>query len=267
VGPNSRAPSPGSGARVANTPRVSVITACRNSAKTIAGTLESVNNQSFQNIEHVVVDGASTDETLDIIHRFPVSKSISEPDKGIYDALNKGIALSTGDIVGFLNSDDIYADNDIIQCVVEQFMAHSLDAVYGDVAFIKGDDFDRVVRVYSSRRFHPSRIGWGWMPAHPALFVSREIFERRGAFKTDYHIAGDFEFVARAFSMPGFRYRYVPKVLVKMRMGGISTRGWRSTLLLNKEVLRACRENGIHTNYLKILSKYPIKAIEFLGRR
>jgi glycosyltransferase involved in cell wall biosynthesis len=269
VGPNSLATASfiSAEARKANTPSVSVITACHNSAKTIAGTLKSVCDQSFHNIEHVVVDGGSTDETLDIIHRVSVSKLLSEPDRGIYDALNKGIALSTGDIIAFLNSDDIYAGNDVIECVAEQFMAHSLDAVYGDVAFVKDDDLDRVVRLYSSKRFRPSRIAWGWMPAHPTLFVSRRIFERYGAFKTDYRIAGDFEFVARVFSAPNLRYRYVPKVLVKMRTGGISTRGWRTTLLLNREVLRACRENGINTNYLKILSKYPEKVIEFLRWR
>lgn len=260
------ASSIGPGTRKASTPKVSVITACYNSAKTIAGTLRSVYDQSFHNIEHIIVDGGSTDGTLEIIlaHRTSVSRLISEPDRGIYDALNKGIALSTGDVIAFLNSDDVYAGNDVIECVVEQFMAHSLDAVYGDAAFVKGDDFDRVVRLYSSRRFRPSRIGWGWMPAHPTLFVAKKIFERHGVFKADYRIAGDFEFVARVFSMPNFRYRYFPKVLVKMRMGGISTRGWRTTLLLNNEVLRACRENGIHTNYLKILSKYPEKVIEFL---
>jgi glycosyltransferase involved in cell wall biosynthesis len=256
------------GAQESPTRKVSIITACYNSAKTIAGTLKSVYDQQFRNIEHIVVDGGSTDGTLNIIHahRCSISKFVSEPDKGIYDALNKGIALSSGDIIAFLNSDDIYADNNVIKYVVEQFVAQSSDAVYGDVAFVKGDDFDQVIRVYSSRRFHPSRIGWGWMPAHPALFVSRRIFEKHGAFNTDYRIAGDFEFVARIFVQPALRYLYVPRVLVKMRTGGISTRSWKSTLLLNKEVLKACRENGINTNYMKILSKYPEKIIEFLRR-
>jgi hypothetical protein len=141
---------------------------------------------------------------------------------------------------------------------------HAVDAVYGNVAFVRADDLERVVRVYRSQHFRPSRIAWGWMPAHPALFLSRKVFERFGDFKTDYAIAADFEFVARTFSSPGFSYRYLPKVLVKMRMGGISTKGWRSTVTLNREVLRACRENGIRSNYLKILSKYPAKALEFL---
>jgi glycosyltransferase involved in cell wall biosynthesis len=245
--------------------KVSVITACYNSARTIADTIRSVSSQSYRAIEHIVVDGGSTDGTLEIVasRRASIARLIAGPDDGIYDALNKGLAASSGNIIGFLHADDVYAGEDVIECVVREMAAHSLDAVYGNVAFVRGDDLDRVVRVYRSGRFRPSRIGWGWMPAHPALFLARRVFERFGGFKTDYTIAADFEFVARTFSTPGFGYRYLPKVLVKMRMGGISTKGWRSTVTLNREVLRACRENGIHSNYLKILSKYPAKALEF----
>jgi glycosyltransferase involved in cell wall biosynthesis len=246
--------------------KVSVITACYNSARTIATTIDSVAGQSYRDIEHIIVDGGSTDATLDIIssRRGRVSRRITGPDDGIYDALNKGLAASTGDVVGFLHSDDVYAESGVIQRVVEEMSTQSLEALYGDVAFVKGDDFDHIVRVYSSRHFRPSRIAWGWMPAHPALFVSQELFRQVGPFRTDYSIAADFEFVARIFAKPTFRYAYLPQVLVKMRMGGVSTRGWRSTLTLNREVLRACRENGISSNYLKILSKYPAKALEFL---
>lgn len=246
--------------------KVSVITACYNSAKTIADSLDSVAAQTYSDIEHIIVDGGSGDGTLVAIegHRRRVATLISGPDHGIYDALNKGIAASSGDIVAFLHSDDVYAATDVIERIVEEMTTQSLEALYGDAAFVKGDDLDRIVRVYSSRRFRPSRIGWGWMPAHPALFVSRKLYRQYGVFKTDYAIAGDFEFVARLFAKPTFRYAYVPRVLVKMRMGGSSTRGWRSTLTVNREVLRACRENGIPTNYLKILSKYPAKALEFL---
>ena len=246
--------------------KVSVITACYNSARTIADTIRSVSSQSHREIEHILVDGGSTDGTLDIIgaQRASIAKLIPGPDNGIYEALNKGLVESTGDIIGFLHADDIYAQDDVIEGVVRELTAHSLDAVYGNVAFVRSDDVNHVVRIYSSGRFRPSRIAWGWMPAHPALFLSRRVFEKFGRFKTDYTIAGDFEFVARTFSTPNFKYRYLPKVLVKMRMGGISTKGWRSTVTLNKEVLRACRENGISSSYLKILSKYPAKALEFL---
>lgn len=246
--------------------KVSIITACYNSARTIAGSLESVAGQTYPDIEHVVVDGGSSDRTLELVraHGARVAKVIPGPDRGIYDALNKGVAGSSGDVIAFLHSDDVYAGAGVIEAVVRRMSAESLDALYGDVAFARGEDFDRIVRVYSSRHFRPSRLGWGWMPAHPALFVSRKLFRQYGLFKTDYAIAGDFEFVARIFARPTFAYAYVPKILVKMRTGGVSTKGFRSTLVLNREVLRACRENGISSNYLKVLSKYPAKALEFL---
>jgi glycosyltransferase involved in cell wall biosynthesis len=225
-----------------------------------------VASQAYPEIEHVVVDGGSTDGTLEAIaaHGTRIEKVIHGPDRGIYDALNKGLAAISGDVVAFLHSDDVYANPLVIGDVVQQMSADSLDALYGDVAFVRADNLERVVRVYSSRRFRPSRIAWGWMPAHPALFLARGVFQQYGSFKIDYAIAGDFEFIARIFAKPTFRYAYIPKVLVKMRMGGSSTKGLRSTLTLNKEVLRACRENGIPSNYLKILSKYPAKALEFL---
>jgi glycosyltransferase involved in cell wall biosynthesis len=246
--------------------KVSIITTCYNSVQTVAWSLKSVASQTHPHVEHIVVDGGSNDGTLQVIaeHSARISKVIHGPDRGIYDALNKGIANSTGDIVAFLHSDDVYSGPRVIEEVVQRMSNESLDALYGDVAFVRGDDFDRVVRVYSSRHFRPSRIGWGWMPAHPALFLSRALFQKYGRFKVDYAIAGDFEFVARIFARPTFPYAYVPKILLKMRLGGSSTKGLKSTLILNKEVLRACRENGIPSNYVKILSKYPLKALEFL---
>ena len=248
--------------------RVSIITACYNRAATIGEALQSVAAQTHDDIEHIVVDGGSTDGTLEVLerHRAALAKFIPGPDQGLYDALNKGVAAATGDIVGFLHADDLYARDDVIAAVVERMQSQSLDALYGDVAFVRAHDVGAVVRVYSSRRFHPARIAWGWMPAHPALFLRRAVYRQHGGFKTDYRIAADFEFVARIFSTGTLRYAYLPQVLIKMRLGGVSTRGWRSTLTLNREVMRACRENGIATNYFKILSKYPAKALEFIVR-
>jgi glycosyltransferase involved in cell wall biosynthesis len=249
--------------------KVSVITACYNRARTIGDTIRSVASQAYRGIEHVVVDGGSTDGTLEVVaaHRASIARLVPGPDRGIYDALNKGVAASSGDVIAFLHADDVYADDGVIGDIVKEFSSQALDAVYGNVAFVRGDDFERIVRVYDSGRFRPSQIAWGWMPAHPAIFLKRAVFEKFGRFKTDYAIAADFEFVARTFSSPDFRSRYLPRVLVKMRLGGISTRGWRSTLILNREVLRACRENGIRSSYFKILSKYPAKALEFLRSR
>jgi glycosyltransferase involved in cell wall biosynthesis len=246
--------------------KTSVITVCRNSASTIEDTIRSVANQIHANIEHIVVDGASTDGTLDVVDRYRdgLAKIISEPDRGIYDAMNKGVAVANGDIICFLNSDDVYANNAVIGKVVDCLQRQDLDAVYGDVEFFKNETPGIALRRYRSDRFRPDRIGWGWMPAHPALFVRRRIFDQYGGFRTNYRIAGDFEFVARIFHRDALRYCYLPEVLVRMRMHGVSTSGWRNTWLLNREVLQACRENGIPTNIFKILSKYPVKIFEYL---
>jgi len=246
--------------------KTSVITVCRNSASTIEDAIRSVASQTYPDIEHIVVDGASTDGTLDLLERYRdrLAKVISEPDRGIYDAMNKGVDFATGEIICFLNSDDVYADSAVISKVVDHLRRDNLDVVYGDVAFFKDETPAITLRRYRSNRFRPDRIGWGWMPAHPALFVRRHVFDQYGGFRADYRIAGDFEFVARIFRRDTLRHCYLPEVLVRMRLRGISTGGWRNTLLLNKEVLRACRENGIPTNIFKILSKYPVKMLEYL---
>lgn len=245
--------------------KVSVITVGRNSAATLPDTLRSVAGQSFPRVEHIVVDGNSTDATREIValHGSHVAKFLSEPDRGIYDAMNKGLALASGDIIGFLNADDLYADEHVLERVVRAMERDNLDAAFGDVAFFRTGEPGCVLRRYRSDRFHPRRLAWGWMPAHPALFMRREVFRRVGQFRIDYRIAGDFEFIARAFKDDGLRYRHLPDILVMMRTGGVSTSGWRNTLTLNREVLRACRENGISTNLMKILSKYPAKLLEF----
>lgn len=245
--------------------KVTVITVSRNSAATLPETLRSVAAQTLPTVEHIVVDGASTDATPDIVrqHGAHVAKFLSEPDHGIYDAMNKGLRLATGDIIGFLNADDRYADAGVLERVARAMDREGLDAIFGDVAFFRARSPQAIVRRYRSDRFHPNRLAWGWMPAHPALFMRREIFQRIGPFRTDYRIAGDFELVARAFKDGNLRFRHLPEVLVMMRTGGISTGGWRNTLILNREVLRACRENGISTNLIKILSKYPAKLLEF----
>lgn len=248
--------------------KISVITVCFNSAQTIESTLCSVATQANAEVEHIVVDGASTDKTVTILQSYldQLARVISEPDRGIYDAMNKGVRVATGDVIGFLNADDVYAHQNVLATVAEVMTREHLDAMFGDVEFFRPGSPIRTFRRYSSARFRPDRIAWGWMPAHPALFVRREVFQQVGLFRTDYRIAGDFEFVARAFSKNRLRYRHLPQVLVRMRTGGISTGGWRNTLLLNREVLRACRENGIPTNMLKILSKYPAKLLEYFHK-
>ena len=248
--------------------KISIITVAFNAASTIADTLESVAAQTHPEIEHIVVDGASTDGTLEIVERHGkhVARLISEPDQGIYDAMNKGLGLATGEVIGFLNADDVYADNRVLERVSAIMAKDDLDALFGDAEFVSPTRPNQPLRRYRSERFRPERIAWGWMPAHPALFLSRSVYERFGKFRTDYRIAGDFELVARIFHGGTLAYRHVPEVLVRMRTGGISTGGWRNTLMLNREVLQACRENHIPINLLKILSKYPAKLLEFLHK-
>ena len=226
-----------------------------------------MSEQSHQDVEHIVIDGGSTDETCALVRRYGarVTSLLSEPDNGIYDAMNKGLAMATGHVVGFLNSDDAYASSNVL-AQVAQAIGHedNLDAVFGDVVFFDAARPDRLVRRYRSNRFRPALLGWGWMPAHPALFVLHGIFERVGNFRTDFRIAGDYEWIARAFGKGTLRYQHLPEVLVRMQTGGVSTGGWRNTLLLNCEVMRACKVNGISTNWFKILSKYPAKLREFI---
>jgi glycosyltransferase involved in cell wall biosynthesis len=246
--------------------KVTIITAAYNAAKTIDETLDSVARQSYPNIEHIVVNGASTDDTQSIIEQYrdKLAAVVSGPDHGVYDAMNKGLALASGEVVGFLNADDIYADKDVLSRVAGIMEHESLDALFGDVEFFRSEDPTRTVRRYRSARFSPDQIALGWMPAHPALFLRRRVYEHYGVFRTDYRIAGDFEYCARIFHSDTLVYRSLPETLVRMRTGGISTSGWRNTVLLNREVLRACRENGINTNIIKIFSKYPAKLMEFL---
>ncbi len=246
--------------------KISVITVCYNSARTLERSLQSVATQDWTAIEHIVIDGASTDGTREILEHFRsrLAYLVSEPDGGIYDAMNKGLAHATGDIVCFLNADDQYASTNVLSVVASQMRDHNLDALIGDVGFFNEKNPKHIVRRYRSERFRPSRLAWGWMPAHPALFLRKEVVQRVGQFKTDYRIAGDFEFIIRVFHGRALKFHHFPEVMVNMQTGGLSTRGFGAKLLLNREVLRACRENGLQTNIAKILSKYPLKILEFL---
>jgi glycosyltransferase involved in cell wall biosynthesis len=244
----------------------SVITVCFNSAETIDRALQSVADQDWPSVQHIVIDGASTDGTTQILEgrRDQLSHMISEPDRGIYDAMNKGLNLATGDVICFLNADDYYDSNQVLSIVAKAMQQEQLDALVGDVGFFRKDNTRHLVRHYRSSRFTPKRLAWGWMPAHPALFMRQQVFRRVGRFKTDYQIAADYEYVVRAFCCgTPLRYRHLPEVLVRMQMGGVSTKGISATIRLNQEIIRACRENGVTTNYLKILVKYPLKLLEF----
>jgi len=245
---------------------ISVITVCRNAVNTIEHTLDSVAFQDYPCIEHCIIDAASTDGTVEILKRYGDRiRWISEPDKGLYDAMNKGVAMSTGSIIGFLNADDEYAHNQVVSNIAHALHDQAVDACFADIEF--RDEQGCLLRRYDSSRFHSGRLAWGWMPAHPSLYVRREIFDRFGGFKIDYKIAADFEFIARVFSDLSCRYHYVSDVWVHMRPGGLSTRGLLSSWILNQEIVRACRENNISTNMFKVLFKFPMKCLELLRHR
>ncbi len=244
----------------------SVITVCFNSVETLGRALDSVAKQDWSKVEHIVIDGGSKDGTARVLaeNKPHLSHVISEPDRGIYDAMNKGLGLATGDVICFLNADDYYDSTKVLSKVAVAMQQEPLDAVLGDVGFFRKDNINRLVRHYRSGRFTPKRLAWGWMPAHPALFMRKEVFKRIGQFKIDYQIAADYEYVVRAFcGQSPLRYKHLPEVLVRMQMGGVSTKGFGATIRLNQEIIRACRENGVSTNYFKILVKYPLKLLEF----
>lgn len=244
--------------------KVSIITTTFNSAATVGSTLESVQNQTHPHIEHIVVDGASTDDTLAIVRSFPhVAETVSEPDDGLYDAINKGIRISTGDVIGILNSDDFFPDNRVVEKIVEGFDAGT-DAVFGDIAFIRPDNLKKVVRLYSSKKFSPAKFAWGYMPAHPSFYARKELYETFGLYKPDYKIAADYELLMRFIYRYKISYRYINQVLVYMRTGGISNKNWLSRYVLNKEIIRACRENGVRTNMAVLSIKYINKIFEYI---
>lgn len=250
--------------------KISVITVCYNVEATIARTIESFLEQDYSDREMIVIDGASKDSTCDVVRRYdsPLIRLYSEPDKGIYDALNKGIAKAEGDVIGLLHANDFFAFSEVLSRIAEAFVEPERDAVFADVAFFAPGRPERVTRRYRSDRFNADRLRFGWMPAHPTLFLRRGVFDTYGVYRTDYRIGGDFEFVARIFKDKTLNYRGYNEIWTKMEMGGASTAGLKSKIILNKEVLRACRELGIKTNLLMLMSKYPFKVLEtvFHGR-
>ncbi len=246
--------------------KISIITVCLNAAATLEDTILSVLNQTYPNIEYILIDGASSDQTMEVVKKYNKDLDfwISQPDNGIYDAMNRGIKHATGDIIGFLNADDVFADRDSVQWLAKELSSQDIDACYADLVYVTHLTDEKAVRHYSSKHFSPQSIAYGIMPAHPTLYVKRKVFEKYGFFKTDYKIAADFEFVARVFGTQQIRAAYLPKILVKMRTGGVSTAGIKNNIILNREIVRACRCNNIATNYIKVYLKYFKKVFELI---
>ena len=248
--------------------RVSVITATYNREATVVRAVSSIKSQTHTDVQVIVIDGASQDNTMALVSPILSDTDIlrSEVDSGIYDALNKGLVLADGEVIAFLHSDDLYFDNNVISQVVEIFSDDSIDVVYGDVCFFSGSNVTKIRRRYRSDKLSERNLAWGKMPAHPAIFIRRRIYEEIGYFETDFHIAADYEFLCRLVQYASLKSVYLSSVLVRMELGGVSTGGFRNTILLNKEVFRAIRKNGIYTNIFMLLSKYPSKIIQFLKK-
>lgn len=241
--------------------KVSIITVSFNSVKTIEDTIQSVLSQDYPQIEYIVIDGGSSDGTVDIIQKYHdhISTWISENDRGMYDAMNKGIALATGDVIGILNSDDIYMNNHVVTELINRLQSEQAQVVFADLVLVDQHNQNKVLRYYNSGYFHPSKFKYGWMPAHPTVFVKADLYKVVGPFSIDYQIAADYEMLIRILAKQNAKYAYLPKPVVRMRSGGASTASLSRNWILNQEIIRACKENGIYSNMAMLLLKLPLK--------
>jgi glycosyltransferase len=241
--------------------KISIVTATYNSAATVADTLDCIKRQDHPAIEHIIVDGGSKDDTLDIVRRYPhVARMVSGKDKGIYDAMNKGIGLATGDIIGILNSDDIYTDDKVLSLVAAAFSDPSVMTVYADLQYVYPDDLSRIQRTWKTGRFRKMNFYYGWMPPHPTFFVRKEVYDRAGLFNLELRSAADYELMLRILLKLGMSAHYIPKVIVKMRAGGMSNASLFNRLRANKEDRLAWKINGLRPYFFTLYLK-PVRKI------
>jgi len=248
--------------------KVSIITAVYNNKEFIEDCIKSVLEQSYDNIEYIIVDGGSTDGTLDIINKYKdkISKIISEKDRGIYDALNKGIKMATGDIIGILHSDDIYAYKDVIKDVVETFKKENVDSVYGDLCYVSRNDINKVIRYWKAGKFNRNSFKYGWAPPHPTFFVKKEVYLKYGIFDLSYEISADYELMVRFLYKHQISSAYIPKVLVKMRVGGKSSKNLFTSIKRRMEDYKIIKQHqlgGFKVLIFKNLRKLP----QFIQRK
>jgi glycosyltransferase len=245
--------------------KVSIITPTYNSEKTIQRTIDSVINQNFSDIEHIIIDGGSTDKTLEIItkNNGKISKFISEKDKGIYNAINKGISLATGDIIGILNSDDLLANEKIISKIVSCFEETNCDLVYGDIVYqTKDEKSPKIVRYWKSNVFKNNCLKYGWMPPHPSIYCKREIYQQYGVYDEELNISADYDFVLRIFKNSNLKKEYLPEIFVKMDIGGESNKSLKNIFIKSKEDYLAIKRNNTG-NFMTVLFKNLRKVRQF----
>ncbi|MEN8879612.1 MAG: glycosyltransferase family 2 protein [Polaribacter sp.] len=242
--------------------KISIITATYNSEMSVKTCLDSVISQDYTDIEHLIIDGKSSDKTLNIVRFYEQKKSniklISEPDNGIYDALNKGIQLATGDIVGFVHSDDLLANNQVVSMIANQFENENIGGVYGDLQYVDKNNIGKIIRYWKSCDFNSSLLKKGWMPPHPTLFLRKKIYDKYGRFNLAYKIAADYDFMLRILKDESLKFTYLPEVITKMRLGGASNRNLKNIFKKTKEDYRAIRSNNIggwFSIFLKNISK------------
>ena len=248
--------------------KISIITVCYNSEKTIINTLDSLASQVDQNIEHIIVDGASTDSTLNIVKKFShVAKLISEPDKGIYDAMNKGIKLASGDVIGTLNADDFYIDDLVLSEVAKVFEDESVGACFADLVYVSQNDTNKIVRYWKSQDYVTGLFKSGWMPAHPTFFARKNVYEKYGLFDLSYKIAADFELLFRLIEQNKIKTKYIPKVIVKMRLGGTTNKSLSNVIAQNKEIITILKKQYPDFSLLNfVVKKLSGRLFQFLDR-
>ena len=250
-------------------PKITIITCVLNRVDTIEDCILSVTHQTYANVEYIVIDGQSTDGTIDLIKSYSdkINVIISEPDDGIYSAMNKGISFATGDIIGFLHSDDLYPNNNVLDLVANNFSSNNeLDGLYGDLVFISSKNTSLNLRYWKSSHFERKLIFKGWMPPHPTLFLTRDVYLRVGVFNTDFKISGDYEFIIRTF-LSDLNIVYIPKLLYKMRMGGISNKSLKNIGKKMLEDFRAIRDNIDQNAILIIFLKNISKIGQFFKKK
>lgn len=249
--------------------KISVITVCFNSAETIADTLKSIVIQTHGEIEQIVIDGGSSDSTLTLVRAqaLPGAIVISEPDNGIYDAMNKGIALATGDVIGFINADDFYPSPGVLAVVASAFESSGADCCYGDLCYVKQEDISKIVRFWRAAPFSPGLFSRGWCPPHPTFFVRREVYARLGGFDLSFKIGADIELMARYLEVGRISNHYIPKVLVHMRMGGTTNRNFSNIVRQNLEIRRGFLALGLGFSWWRFMgNKVVSRALQFVRR-